>query len=282
MCGTVACFSCLDATAKYLNAYMDTWQVVWARYTSAFLLTLFVLNPVTRPGMLRTARPVLQGIRSLLLLGSTAFAFFALRYLQLDQSLSIMFSTPFIVAVLSGPTLGEVIGSRRWAAIGAGFLGVLVVTRPGFGGIHPAALLTFLAAWCYALFAIVTRILSRSDSDETTLFYSNLTGALVVAPILPFVWSTPAHPLHVVLMVAMGALASVGHYLLIVAHRLAPASVLSPFIYSQIVWMTALGFLIFGDVPNSWTLAGAAIVISSGLYLLYRERVRTGKVEPIA
>lgn len=275
MCGAVGCFSFLDANAKYLNDQMDTWQIVWARYTSAFALAFLLLNPMTRPGMLRTSRPLLQATRSILMLGSTIFSFFALRYLQLDQALALLFSTPFIVAALSGPVLGERIGARRWAAICVGFAGVLVVTRPGFGGIHPAAILSLLSASCYALFAIVTRILARTDSDETTLFYSNLIGAALILPILPFVWSPPAHWTSVVLMVTMGVFASLGHYLLIVAHRLAPASVLSPFIYSQIVWTVALGYLVFADVPNSWTLAGASVVIGSGLYLLYRERVRT-------
>lgn len=281
MCGAVASFACLDTTAKYLNGHMDTLQVVWARYTSAFLLALILSNPLTRPGLLRTTRPWLQFGRSLLLLGATVFNFFALRWLQLDQSLAIMFATPFIVAALSGPLLGEWVGPRRWAAIGVGFIGILVVTRPGFGGIHPAAVLTVLGAICYALLGIVTRFLAGADSDETTLFYSNLTGAVVVIPILPFVWSTPAHWSIVVLMITMGLFASFGHYLLIVAHRLAPASVLSPFIYSQIIWMTALGYAVFSDVPNAWTLAGAAIVIASGLYLLYREHVRKGTVAPL-
>lgn len=281
MCGAVGCFSFLDANAKYLNDHMDTWQVVWARYTSAFVLAFVLLNPITRPGMLRTSRPLLQAARSILMLGSTVFSFFALRYLQLDQALALLFSTPFIVAALSGPVLGERIGARRWAAICAGFVGVLVVTRPGFGGIHPAAILSLLSAACYAVFAIVTRILARTDSDGTTLFYSNLIGAALVLPILPFVWSPPAHWLSVVLMVTMGVFASLGHYLLIAAHRLAPASVLSPFIYSQIVWTVALGYFVFADVPNSWTLAGASIVVGSGLYLLYRERVRTGRIAPL-
>lgn len=281
MCGAVACFSCLDATGKYLNFHMDTLQVVWARYTTALLLGLIVLNPWTRPGMLRTAQPKLQILRSLLLLASTSLNFYALRYLQLDQALSILFATPLIVAALSRPMLGERIGPRRLAAICTGFLGVLVVTRPGFGGIHPAALLTVMVALSYALFAIITRMLARTDSDETTLFYSNLVGGLVVLPAIPFVWTTPTHPMLFVLMAMIGAFASLGHYLLIVAHRLAPASVLSPFIYSQIVWMTALGYAIFNDIPNGWTLAGAAIVTASGLYLLYRERVRKVEVTPL-
>lgn len=278
MCGAVASFAFLDASAKYLNYHMDTVQVVWARYASAFLLALVFSNPLTRPGLLRTARPVLQIGRSTLLLGSTLLNFIALRYLQLDQTLAIIFSTPFIVAVLSGPMLGEWIRWRRWTAICVGFVGVLVVTQPFSGGIHPAAFLSLASALCYAIYIISTRVLSRTDSDETTLFYSNLVGAVLTTFALPWVWTTPTDALIIVLMVVVGAFGSFGHYLLIVGHRLAPAAVLAPFIYTQLVWAAALGFLVFGDVPNRWTLAGAAIVVASGLYLIHRERRLKGEL----
>jgi drug/metabolite transporter (DMT)-like permease len=278
MCGAVATFSCLDATGKYLLHYMDPLQVVWARYFGAFVLAFIFLNPITRAKMMTTKRPFLQVGRSALLLGSTALSFFALRYLQLDEALAILFSTPFLVALLSGPLLGEWVGWRRWTATAVGFFGVLVVVRPGFGGIHPAALLTFCGAICYALYVITTRVLARSDSSETTLFYSNLVGAVAMLPVIPFVWTTPTSALVVALMVLIGALGSGGHYLLILGHRLAPASTLAPFIYTQIVWTTTLGFLVFGDLPNRWTILGGLIVVASGLYLLNRER-KLGKPE---
>lgn len=276
MCGAVACFAVLDATAKYLNGHMDTLQVVWARYASAFVLTLIVSNPVSHPGLTRTGRPFLQLVRSAFLLGSTLFNFLAFRYLQLDQALSILFSTPFLVAILAGPFLGEWIGWRRWLAILVGFAGVLLVTRPGYGGIHWAALYSVASALCYSFYIIATRVLSRTDSSQTTLFYSNLVGVFAMMPVLPFVWSTPDNWFLIFLMAAFGAFGSFGHYLLIVGHRLAPASILAPFMYTQLVWATLLGFLVFDDVPNNWTLAGAAIVVASGLYLLYRERVVKG------
>ena len=273
MCGAVACFALLDTTAKYLNLYMATLQVVWARYTGAFLFPFIVSNPWTRPGLMRTGQPALQIVRSFLLLGSTLGNFLALRYLQLDEAIALVFSTPFFVAALSGPLLGEWVRWRRWTAIGVGFLGVLVVTRPGPDTFQPAALLSLAAALCYALYSIITRRLARTDSNETTLFYSNLVGVLALIPVVPFVWTTPTDPLVIALMVASGAMGSAGHYLLIAAHRLAPASVLSPFIYTGIVQVIALGYLVFGDVPNRWTLVGCAIVISSGLYLIHRERM---------
>jgi drug/metabolite transporter (DMT)-like permease len=181
------------------------------------------------------------------------------------------------VAALSGPILGEWVRWRRWTAIAVGFFGVLVVTRPGIGSFHPAALFSLTAAMLYALYSIMTRILARTDSNATTLFYSNIVGAVALVPALPFVWTTPSDTLIIVLMVATGAVGSVGHYLLIAAHRLAPAAVLSPFIYTEIVLVIGLGFLVFGDLPTRWTLAGAAIVIGSGLYIFQRERAVRGK-----
>jgi drug/metabolite transporter (DMT)-like permease len=272
MCGAVALFACLDTTAKYLNTQMDSLQVAWARYTSAFVLTLIISNPLTHPGLLRTRRAKLQITRSLLLVGSTALNFLGLRWLQLDEALSIIFTFPLLVAIISGPMLGEWIGWRRWTAIGFGFVGVLLITRPGLGGMHAAALFTLGATFCYAFYAVITRIVSRVDSNQTSLFYANFIGALAMLPVIPFVWQPPVNWVVVFLMVIIGVLGSTGHYFLIAGHKLAPASVLSPFVYTQLIWVIVLGYLVFGQVPNSWTIAGAAIVIASGLYLLYRER----------
>jgi drug/metabolite transporter (DMT)-like permease len=279
MCATVACFACLDTTAKYLGSHMSVLQVVWARYTSAFVVTLFVHNPVSHPHLLRTRQPWLQFGRGWMLIGSTLLNFLALRWLQLDEALAIMFSTPFLVSILSGPMLNEWIGWRRWIAVLVGFGGVLLVTRPGFGGMHPAAFISVAAAVCYALYAIMTRIAARTDSNETSLFYGNLLGAAVMLPIVPFVWTTPESWFLAALMVATGILGSVGHFMLIAGHRLAPASLLSPFIYTQLIWVITLGYLVFGQTPTGWTLAGAAVVIASGLYVLYRERVVRGGEE---
>ena len=148
---------------------------------------------------------MLQVVRSCMLLGATMFNFLAFKYLRLDQALVIMFSIPLMVAVLAGPMLGEWVGPRRWAAIGVGFVGVLLVARPGFGFIHPAALLSVVAAAFSALYAIMTRTLARFDSNETTLFYSNLVGALALLPLMPFAWTTPSDPLHVVIMMFLRA-----------------------------------------------------------------------------
>jgi len=281
ICVSFAMFACLDATAKYLNQYMDPLQTTWARYLSGFALALILSNPLSRPGLMRTARPGLQILRSMLMLGSTLFNFLGVKYLQLDQTTAIGFATPFLVAVLSGPLLGEWVGWRRWLAISAGFCGVLLVTRPGFGGIHPAALWCVAAVFCYGFYFIATRVVSRFDSSETTLFYSNIVGVVVMSAVVPFVWTAPQSLAIVALMVLVGALGTIGHYFLIMAHLLAPPSALAPFMYTQLIWVVAIGYAVFDDLPSSWTLAGAAVVVGSGLYLLHRERVR-GKPVPSA
>lgn len=272
MCAAVGLFACLDTTAKYLSTEMDSLQIAWARYTSAFVLTLVVSNPLTKPGLLRSGQFKLQMVRSLLLVASTALNFLALRWMQLDEVLSIIFTFPFIVAIASGPLLGEWLGWRRWCAIGFGFAGVLVITRPGFGAVHPAALFSLAATICYGFYAVITRIVSRTDSNQTSLFYSNMIGAVVMLPVIPFVWTTPDNWVIALMLVATGVLASLGHFCLISGHRLAPASVLSPFIYTQLIWVVILGYLVFDHVPTGWTAAGASMVVGSGLYLLYRER----------
>lgn len=276
MCGAVACFACLDSSAKFLSRDMSVIQVVWARYAGAFVLAFVLSNPFNHPGLVESRRPFLQIGRSLALLVSSFLNFLALRYLQLDQALAITFSAPFLVALLAGPVLDEWVGLRRWVAIGVGFFGVLVVTRPGFGSIHPAALLSLAAAFTLAFYNVATRLLARSDSSGTTLFYSNFVGFIATTPLLPLVWTPPRGAVDVILMIAVGAFGAIGHYLLIVAHRLAPASLLSPFMYTQLLWAGTLGYLMFDDVPNRWTLAGAGIVVGSGLYLLHRERIRSG------
>jgi drug/metabolite transporter (DMT)-like permease len=272
MCATVAVFACLDSTAKYLGQEMDPLQVAWGRYTSAFLLTLLVSNPFTHPALLKSRRPMLQVWRGTLLVASTVLNFIALRFLQLDEALSIIFTFPFIVAIASGPILGEWLGWRRWTAIGVGFCGVLLITRPGLGTFNPGSLLSLASVICYGLYAVLTRVASRSDSNQTSLFYNNAIGALWMLPVIPFVWQTPASWTSALLLLGTGAMGSLGHYFLICGHRLAPAAVLSPFIYTQLIWVVILGYLIFDHVPNGWTMAGAAVVIGSGLYLLYRER----------
>jgi drug/metabolite transporter (DMT)-like permease len=137
---------------------------------------------------------------------------------------------------------------------------------------HPAALITLVGTICYGFYAVITRMVSRVDSNQTSLFYANFIGALVMLPVIPFVWTTPESWPIAMMMLGTGVLGSAGHFLLISGHRLAPAAVLSPFVYTQLIWVVILGYWVFDHVPNRWTMAGAPIVIGSGLYLLYRER----------
>lgn len=276
MCAALLCFSCLDAIAKWLGQQMDPLQVVWARYCGALVVVVILFNPWRHPGVLLSRRPWLQAVRSAILFASTALNFLALQYLQLDQTVSIVFATPFIVAVLAGPLLGEWIGPRRWAAVVVGFLGVLVVTRPWSGSVHWAMVLSLVGAICYAFYNLMTRMLAGHDSAGTTSIYSVAFGAIVATGLVPMVWTAPQGLTTVLAMAAIGAFGAIGHWLLILAHGYAPAGVLAPFIYTQIVWMAGLGWLVFAQVPAANTLAGAAIVIASGLYLLYRERVVAG------
>lgn len=272
MCLAVVLFALCDATAKWLSGHINVFMVVWARYVVQLVLALVVFNPWTVPGLMRTRRPGLQLFRSALLFGCTALNFCALQYLQLDQTVSIMFSTPFFVALFAGPILGEWIGVRRWAAILVGFAGIILVARPGVGGIHPAALLMLAAAVCYSLYGITTRMLAATDASQTTLFYSSLVGAVVASVPLFWMWETPREPLVLGAMLELGVVVGAGHFLLILAHARAPAATLAPFIYTQIISMIVLGWLLFGNLPNAWTLAGAAVVVSSGIYLLLQER----------
>ncbi|WP_299394125.1 DMT family transporter [Pelagibius sp.] len=264
-------FAALDTTAKYLVQFYPPEQVVWARYTGHCVLALVILWPRNGAALLRSQRLGTQVLRSLLLFATTCTNFVALQYLQLAETSAIFFSTPLIVALLSVPLLGERIGPRRWTAILIGFLGVLVVVRPGLGLMHWAAGLSLLTALGAALYQITTRKLAGVDPAATTQFYTALVGTLAITPLVPFTWQAPDLT-GVLLMALLGALGGFGHWLLILAHRMAPAPILAPFNYTQIAPMVLLGFLVFGDLPDVWTVTGAGVVLMSGLYLLYRER----------
>jgi drug/metabolite transporter (DMT)-like permease len=289
MCVTFGLFACLDTTAKYLasSTSLPIVQIVWMRFLGQFAGMMALLGLVAVPYLLRTRKPVLQIVRSFLLLGSTVFNFLALRHLQLDQTTTIYFLAPLATAMLAGPLLGEWIGWRRGIAIAIGFCGALVAIRPGFApggvgggaggapGVHPAVLLALCTMLCMAFFGIVTRYLAAFDRSEVTLFYSLMAGTLVVAPFALAEWVWPAGASAWLLLLSMGLYGGLGHYAFIVAHRYAPASVLAPFLYISLVTHSSAGYLVFGQVPDRWTLAGAAIVIATGFYLLHRERATT-------
>jgi drug/metabolite transporter (DMT)-like permease len=277
MCLAWVLFAGLDSTAKYLGTTTDlpTAQVVWMRFLGQLSAMVVALGLLAVPSLLRTRRLKTQIARSFLLLGSTVFNFLALRHLRLDQTTTIGFLTPLAVAVLAGPLLGEWIGWRRALAVIVGFAGILVAVRPGFAQVHPAVLFALSGMLCYAVFSIVTRYLAPFDRAEVTLFYSLFAGTVVVAPLALAEWVWPSSPFIWALLLSMGLYGGLGHYLFILAHRHAPASVVAPFLYISLITHSIAGFLVFGHVPDEWTLAGAGIVILSGLYLLHRERATT-------
>lgn len=269
-------FTALDTVAKILGQSIDPLQVAWFRYATNLVLVLFVLRAWGRPYLFDTSKPLLQLIRGLCLLGSTVFNFVALRYLQLAEVAAIAFAGPLFITALAGPLLGEKIGWRRWGAVGVGFVGMLVVIRPGIGGMHWAALFSVASVTCYAFYVILTRHLGRTETSEGLVLHGAVVGTVVLMPMLPPAWETPTSGWIWLALIATGFLGGLGHFMLIQAYKRAPATVIAPFTYMQIVWMVIAGYLVFGDKPDVWTLYGAGIIISSGLYILHRERVVRG------
>lgn len=276
----VSLFSGLDTAAKFLVTQrgLPIAQVVWCRFIVQFLgLLLLVpaLGAMSAHALFATSKLKLQLLRSVLMVLTTLFNFLALRHLRLDQTVTITFLAPLMVALLAGPLLGEWVGWRRFAAIVVGFFGVLLAVRPGLGAVHPAVLYSFAGMAVYALFMLLTRYLSPHDPPLVTLFYSMFAGTLFGAPLALMDWVQPPDALSCLLLLSLGILGGTGHYLFIHAYRLAPASSISPFLYLQLLTMVAFGFAVFGDVPDLWTLAGSGVIIASGIYLIHRERVMT-------
>lgn len=276
MCVAVSLFSCIDTSAKYLLSHsdLDTTQVVWMRFLGQFSGMVILLGPASVPWLLTTKKLKHQLARSLLMVACTALNFIAIQYLRLDQTVTIVFLAPLVVAALAGPVLGEWVGPHRLAAIVVGFLGILVVVRPGLADMHPAIIAAFLSMLAYAAFMLLTRYLSDYDPPLVTLFYAMLAGTIGGAPLALAHWVWPATLFDWTLLLSLGAWGGLGHYLFILAYRRAPASTVTPFLYAQLLSMVALGYIVFGDVPDQWTLVGSAIIVASGLYLVHRERVQ--------
>ena len=272
------CFAVLDSTGKYLivKEGVGVAEVTWLRFVGHVVFSAVALWPFAFKPSLRSKRPVVQILRSMLMVVTTAFNFLALRYLQLDQTVTIFFLTPLLVAALAGPLLSEWVGWHRLLAIAAGFIGVLLVMHPGVGTVHWSMLLALVATFGYALYNLATRYLAGFDPPEVTQTYTPLAGVLILAPFALSAWHWPESPLQYLLLASLGFWGGLGHWLLILAHRSAPAPVLAPFIYLGLLWMSVAGYLIFDNVPTLWTLSGAAVVILSGLYLFARERKAVG------
>jgi len=272
------CFAALDTTGKYLivKEGVPVAEVSWLRFVGHVVFSAVVLWPFALKPSLRSAKPMTQILRSVLMAATTGLNFLALRYLQLDQTVTIFFLTPLLVAALAGPLLSEWAGWHRLLAIVAGLVGVLLVMHPGFGTIHWAFLLALGATLGYSLYNVATRYLAAFDPASVTQTYTPLAGLILLAPPALAAWHWPDDPFELMLLASLGFWGGLGHWLLIIAHRGAPAPVLAPFIYIGLIWMSTFGFLVFGDVPTLWTLSGAAVVIVSGLYLLARERKALG------
>lgn len=275
MCVALVLFSALDATAKYIatRSGLPVSQVTWLRFVSQCVLVVLTFGVLALPHLLYSRKWMHQAVRSFLMLGSTMFNFMALKTLRLDQTLTIGFLAPFVVALLAGPFLGEWIRWRRLLAIIVGFCGILVVVRPGYATFETGMIFAALGTLCYAVFMLLTRYLTRFDPPEVTIFYSMLAGVFVMAPFAIAEWVWPRDAFTWALLLSTGLWGGLGHYIFILAYRHAPATTLAPFIYFGLITHTGLGYLIFGQLPDGWTIAGALIVIASGIYLVHREHV---------
>ncbi|MEO1090755.1 MAG: DMT family transporter [Pseudomonadota bacterium] len=281
-----ACFTVLDTSAKFLGqAGIPLLMIIWARYAGHVAFSLVSLRELSLRTVWQSKRPRLQLLRAAFLFASTCCNFAALQFLQLAETASINFSIPLLVAALAVPVLGEHIGFRRWSAIVVGFLGVLIIVRPTPELFQPAALLSLTSATAAAGYVLTTRIVAQADHHETSNAYAALVGTALTTPLVAFVWVTPSGIQWLPLLL-LGSFGGLGHYMLTAAHRHAPAPILAPFWYTQIVWMVGAGFLLFGDVPDALTLTGGTIVLASGLYVWWREMVKRrpasrGTVPPV-
>ena len=272
MCGAMVGFTGLDTSAKWLSASLPVTQIIWTRYVGASLIALAGSRVLSRPVTLRSKRPWLQLLRSTLLFGSTTANLLAVHQLQLSETATISFLTPIFVALLAGPLLGETVSTERMIVIAVGFLGVVIATRPGTAAFQPIVLVAIAGVICNSGYVLATRKLAGADAPQTTLAWTQIAGIVCLTPILPWVWRQPGSAGAWLLMAGLGVFGAAGHGLLIVAHRFAPAPVLTPFTYTQLIWMIISGVVIFGDWPAAATLIGAALVVACGAYLAVKER----------
>ena len=269
---TTGLFTSLDATAKYLAQDYPVPQVLWARFAFHLLFVSAFLG-VRLSVTLRSQRMGLQLLRSLLMLITTGLFFFAVKSLPLADVVSIMFVGPLFVTALSVPLLRDYVGPRRWVAVGIGFLGALVIVRPGSGIMHGLAILPVLAAFSHALYTITTRQLANHDLPMTTLFYTAALGAVATTAVVPFFWVTPDLS-GWLLMALVGLFGAAGHLTLIKALGYASPVVVAPLSYLSLLWSIGFGFALFGHLPDTTTLLGAALIAASGIYVFHRERIR--------
>ncbi len=265
-------FAVMDTTAKYLSQTYPVPAIVWARYFAQALFMLVVLGPRLKLDLLRTQRPGLQLVRGVTLALATLLFFSALSLMPIAEAAAITFVSPLLLTALSVVLLRERVPPGAWFAVAAGFIGVLIIIRPGGAVFSPAALLPLATACCFAGYQIMTRQLAGVDSSFTTLFYAALVGTVLTSLVVPFYWHPPETLLHGFLFVALGVLGAVSHFVLIRAFHHAPASVLAPFVYTQLVAVLLLGYVVFGEFPDGGSLAGMAIIVAAGVFIALRAR----------
>jgi drug/metabolite transporter (DMT)-like permease len=261
-----------DMVSKLLTLQIPPLQVTWIRYGTFSVIMLAIVWRRGGLERLRTQRPMLQFLRGVGVLTSSVLFIMALKHMPLADATATGFVAPLFVTALSIPILGEKIGWRRWTATLVGFVGVLIVVRPGGAGFQIASLLAVASALAWAFAMIMTRMMSRTESPLTTLTYSALIGFGLTSFVVPFLWG-PVTPLILLMGVFVGVSSTVGHWLIVLAYRHADASLLAPFSYIQLLWASLLGLVVFAVLPDFWTLVGAVIIAGSGLYTAHRERV---------
>ena len=270
-------FGSMDAVSKHLTSSLPVIEILWVRYL--FFALFGFLLAVHYSGLrgLRTSIPFLQIARGLALVFEIVLFTYAFRYLPLADAHVMAASVPLIVLALAVPILKERVGHRRWFAVVLGFLGVLIILRPGFGNWQPILFLPLLGAFGFAVYLVLTRMAAKFDTIGTSAFYTGVVGLSVLTIFLPLEWKTPTIEEWGWLLLA-SVLGLCGHISVIKALSIAEASVLQPFFYVVLVWATFLGFIIFDDIPDSITIIGACIIVGSGLYAWYRERVNQNQI----
>ena len=269
----IATFSVMDTIAKYLSHSYPVGSVVWARYAiNLIVLSAFMIarGEVRR---IKTARPATQVVRGLMLGASTLLYFTSLTKLPLAEAASIGFVLPVFVAILAVPMLNERIDMPRVIAIVVGLSGALIVVRPGTALFTIYALLPVAMALCNAFYQILTRKIAGLEHPLTSLFYGSLIGTVMSTLLLSAGVAMPQGWFHWMLFLTLGVLATIGHFVLIRAFDYAPATLLAPFVYSQLFWVMLFGWLVFGDFPDGWSMVGMAVIVASGLYIANRQRL---------
>jgi drug/metabolite transporter (DMT)-like permease len=266
-----------DVTAKYLSATLPSIEIAWIR----FLVFALIMSPAMLSGSrfyaLHTRRPGLQVMRGVALLASSLFFISGLRFLPIAEASATGFVSPLFVTALSIVFLGESVGIRRWIATAVGLIGVLIILRPGTSAFHPAAFFPIISALAWAGTLIMTRMMSGREHALTTMTYSSIVGVCVLCALVPFVWVTPSWH-DIAFGIFIGVASTAGQWIVVLAFRYADASVLAPFSYTQLLWVSILGFVIFGELPDIWTVTGAVFIVGSGLYTAHRERVRRSQL----